>query len=161
MSFTQPLDVPVPQETLNAIDARPLSLPLSQETLAAINVHLTPLTPQQILEWAVAHLPGLYQTTAFGLTGLVAIDMLSKLNLSTPPPPLIFLDTLYHFKETYELVEEVKKRYGRNVHVYKPAGCGDVKAFEALYGSEKLWEENEDIYDWAVKVRSLLSPISF
>lgn len=160
-SFVQPLDVPVPQETLTAIDARPLDLPLSQETLAAINVHLAPLAPQQIIEWAVAHLPGLYQTTAFGLTGLVAIDMLSK--LSSPPPPLIFLDTLYHFAETYELVAEVKKRYGRDVHVYKPGGCEDVAAFEAKYG-DKPWENSESVYDWAVKVRrlpsALLSPQS-
>lgn len=151
-SFVQPLDVPVAQETLTAIDARPLDLPLSQETLAAINAHLAPLTPQQIIEWAVEHLPGLYQTTAFGLTGLVAIDMLSK--LSPPTPPLIFLDTLYHFAETYALVEEVKKRYRRDVHVYKPDGCKDVEAFEAKYG-DKPWEKNESVYDWAVKVRRL------
>ncbi|KAF7969940.1 hypothetical protein HWV62_25559 [Athelia sp. TMB] len=131
--------------------SEPLDLPVSQETLALVNAHLSPLTPQQILEWAATHLPGLYQTTAFGLTGLVAIDMLSKLSSSSSPPPLIFLDTLYHFTETYELVEEVKKRYGRDVHVYKPNGCDDVKAFEAQHG-EKLWENNESVYDWAVKV---------
>lgn len=130
---------------------QPIELPLLEETLSAINTHLTPLTPQQILEWALTNLPGLYQTTAFGLTGLVAIDMLSK--LSSSPPPLIFLDTLYHFPETYELVEDVKKRYGRNVNVYKPQGCADVKAFETQHG-DKLWETNENSYDWAVKVRS-------
>jgi phosphoadenosine phosphosulfate reductase len=48
---------------------------------------------------------GLHQTTAFGLTGLVALDVLSKLTSS--PPSLVFLNTLYHFLETYELVEEI------------------------------------------------------
>ena len=96
------------------------------------------------------HVPGLYQTTAFGLTGLVAIDMLSKITQN--PPPLIFVDTLYHFPETYELVEEVKKRYNRDVHVYKPEGCETVEDFEKKYG-QKLWEADETTYDYLVKVR--------
>jgi len=129
--------------------SQPLKLPLSEDTLSAINAHLLPLTPEQILSWALTHLPGLHQTTAFGLTGLVAIDMLSKLT-TTSPPPLIFLDTLYHFTESYDLVEEVKKRYGVGVSVYKPEGCEDVKAFEAKFG-EQLWVRDESQYDFAVK----------
>lgn len=129
--------------------SEPLELPLSEEVLSAINTHLTPLLPEEILAWALKHLPGLYQTTAFGLTGLVAIDMLSKLTKS--PPPLIFLDTLYHFPETYKLVDEVKEKYGINVNVYTPEGCADVKAFEAKFG-EKLWERDEGLYDFSVKV---------
>ncbi|KII94660.1 hypothetical protein PLICRDRAFT_187535 [Plicaturopsis crispa FD-325 SS-3] len=128
---------------------KPLRLPISAETLGAINAYLSLLTPQEILRWALDYLPALYQTTAFGLTGLVAIDMLSK--LTTSPPPLIFLDTLYHFPETYELVEAVKKRYTVPVHVYKPEGCEDVAAFEKKYG-ERLWETDEAKYDFAVKV---------
>ena len=99
----------VPQSTEPTFD-KPLQLPLSQEELKRINDHLRPLVPEDILRWAVEHIPGLYQTTAFGLTGLVAIDMLSKITSS--PPPLIFIDTLYHFQETYDLVEEVKTTSG-------------------------------------------------
>ncbi|KAF8558733.1 phosophoadenylyl-sulfate reductase [Imleria badia] len=129
-----------------------LELPLSQETLAAINDHLRPLDPPQILQWAIDHLPHLYQTTAFGLTGLVAIDMLSKI-APTPAaqPPLIFIDTLYHFPETYALVAEVEKRYGIKVNVYKPSGCDTVADFEKKWG-ERFWKRDEDTYDFAVKV---------
>ncbi|KIP04564.1 hypothetical protein PHLGIDRAFT_31301 [Phlebiopsis gigantea 11061_1 CR5-6] len=128
---------------------KPLKLPLSQEGLDHINEYLRPLVPEDILRWAVEHIPGLFQTTAFGLTGLVAIDMLSKI---TPnPPPLIFVDTLYHFQETYELVEEVKQRYSVPVTVYKPEGCETVEDFEKKHG-EKLWERDEELYDFAVKV---------
>jgi phosphoadenosine phosphosulfate reductase len=128
---------------------QPLQSPVSEATLSEINTYLSTLSPEEILQWALTHLPGLHQTTAFGLTGLVAIDMLSKL---TPnPPPLIFLDTLYHFQETYDLVEEVKARYGRDVSVWKPEGCEDVKAFEAKWG-EKFWEKDDFAYDYAVKV---------
>ncbi|ETW84124.1 hypothetical protein HETIRDRAFT_439024 [Heterobasidion irregulare TC 32-1] len=127
----------------------PLALPLSETDLAAINAHLRPLTPEEILRWALDHLPGLHQTTAFGLTGLVAIDMLAK--LTPAPPPLIFLDTLYHFPETYALVEEVKTRYGVPVAVYTPEGCATVAEFEAKFG-ERLWETDEERYDFVVKV---------
>src|ERR1700730_11050232 len=129
---------------------------LSEENLKVVNAHLRTLTPEDILRWAIEHIKeGLYQTTAFGLTGLVAIDMLSKLTDS--PPPLIFLDTLYHFPETYNLVETVKKRYNVSVNVFKPYSCENVKEFEELYG-EKLWEVDEDTYDFAVKVCSSQAP---
>ena len=129
--------------------SEPLVLPLSQEDLEAINADLKLLTPEEILRWAVEHIPDLYQTTAFGLTGLVAIDMLSKITKSPPRP--IFLDTLYHFPETYELVDVVKARYDVPVIVYKPEGCATREAFELKYG-ERFWERDEGGYDYAVKV---------
>ncbi|EAU84242.1 phosphoadenylyl-sulfate reductase [Coprinopsis cinerea okayama7 len=140
---------------------KPLPLPLPQDLLESINAHLSNLTPEEILKWGVEHLPNLHQTTAFGLTGLVAIDMLSK--LTDNPPPLIFLDTLYHFPETYELVEEVKQKYGyvgktaqdaregKRIYVYRPEGCDTVAEFEKEHG-EKLWERDEDKYDFLIKV---------
>lgn len=127
---------------------KPLPLPLPQEELGRVNAYLRDLTPEDILRWAVDHLPGLHQTTAFGLTGLVAIDMLSK--ITSNPPPLIFVDTLYHFPETYELVERVSSRYGVDVHVYKPKGCNVVQDFEKMHG-ERLWERDEQLYDYLVK----------
>lgn len=131
--------------------SKPLSLPISENDLAQINNYLKDLTPEQILTWSVEHIPNLYQTTAFGLTGLVAIDMLSR--ITTNPPPLIFIDTLYHFPETLDLIERVKQKYGRDVTVYKPEGCNTVEEFEAKYG-EKLWERDETTYDYLVKVCS-------
>ena len=131
---------------------KPLQLPLSKDDLETINVYLSSssLSPQDILKWAIEYLPGLYQTTAFGLTGLVAIDMLSKITSS--PPPLIFIDTLYHFPETYELVEEVKNKYRQvPLYVYKCNDCSSTKDFEEKYGL-KFWETNEDTYDFLVKV---------
>jgi len=122
---------------------------LSEDQLALINGHLSLLTPSEILQWGVEHLPGLHQTTSFGLTGLVGLDMLSKITDSTPP--LIFFDTLYHFQETLQLVEDVKTRYGVDVAVYKPDRCETVQDFEAIYG-EKAWEVSEEVYDYLVKV---------
>lgn len=129
----------------------------SSSELDSINEHLSTLEPQDILRWAVEHLPNLFQTTAFGLTGLVAIDMLSKITDS--PPPLIFLDTLYHFRETLELVEAVRQRYNLPIYVYKPFFCENVEDFEGMHG-ERLWETAEDSYDYLVKVRNASDSIA-
>jgi len=126
-----------------------LQLPLSNLELAAINGHLSTLRPEQILAWALAHLPNLYQTTAFGLTGLAATDMLSK--LTSKLPPLIFLDTLYHFKETLELKDRIAERYGVEVAVFKPFGVNTVAEFEARHG-KRVWETDDVTYDYVVKV---------
>ena len=125
------------------------SLPISIENLDEINTYLNPLTPEKILQWGIENLPSLHQTTAFGLTGLVVIDMLSK--ITTTPPHLIFIDTLYHFRETYELIDEVKKKYSVPMHVYRPEGCNTVEDFEKKYG-QRLWETDESTYDYVAKV---------
>jgi phosphoadenosine phosphosulfate reductase len=79
--------------------------------------------------------------------------MLSKLEVPRPQMvDLIFLDTLYHFKETHELVDRIRKRYpNNNVHVYKPAGAETTAEFETKYGS-RLWEADDQLYDWVAKV---------
>jgi len=123
--------------------------PFSPDRLDDVNAYLVDLTPQQILKWALDSLPSLYQTTAFGLTGLAAVDMLAK--LTPAPPPLIFIDTLYHFKETIDLKNEVERKYGHPVHVYRPEGVETAQEFEKKYG-ERLWETNDMLYDYLVKV---------
>lgn len=98
-------------------------------------------------------LPNLFQTTSFGLTGLVTLDMLSK--ISSPAKTgidLIFLDTLHHFPETYDLVNRVRERYpGVNLHVFKPQNVSAADEFSATYGA-RLWETNDERYDWLAKV---------
>jgi len=126
-----------------------LSLPLSSEQLEQVNDYLSKLEPQEILDWGLLYLPQLFQSTAFGLTGLASTDMLSK--LTSTPPPLIFIDTLYHFQETLDLKDDVERRYNVPVHVYQPSGASTSEEFEALYG-ERLWETNDAVYDYWAKV---------
>lgn len=98
-------------------------------------------------------LPSLYQETAFGLSGLVTIDMLSK--LSSPiksKVDLIFMDTLHHFDETLSLVEKVRDQYpNTDVHVFKPKDADTAEDFANKYG-HNLWETNEELYDFTAKV---------
>lgn len=129
--------------------------PFDPATLAEVNASLASATPQEILLWAVDHLPCLYQTTAFGLTGLAAVDMISRISkkkgASTHLVPLIFIDTLYHFEQTLKLAAKVEKRYKVELSIYKPPGVETVAEFEARYGAE-LWTTDEDTYDYLVKV---------
>jgi len=119
--------------------------------LRYLNKQLQQLEPEDILKWAIISLPNLFQTTAFGLTGLVTIDMLSKLSPNCSVD-LIFLDTLYHFQETLLLVDRIQARYPNvKLHVYKPQGASTAAEFEALYG-EKLWETDDERYDYLAKV---------
>jgi len=132
----------------------------SEKHLRYLNEKLARLPPQKILEWAIVTLPGLYQTTAFGLTGLVILDMISKIsqeyaeeNETSPQHliPLIFLDTLYHFPETVQLAKRASTYYNVPLHVFKPINCETAKDFEAQHG-QRLWETDEDSYDYLVKV---------
>jgi phosphoadenosine phosphosulfate reductase len=128
---------------------------LTKPHLKFLNSTLNGLAPIDILRWAKITFPNLYQTTAFGLTGLVTLDLLSKLQKETPsaaPIDVIFLDTLYHFQETLDLVEKIKARYSNiNLHVYKPEGVNTTAEFEAKHGTE-LWKHNADNYDYTAKV---------
>jgi len=140
----------------NSGESSQASLPEVEFTkphLAFINRQLQAMEPQDVLRWCVTTLPNLYQTTAFGLTGLVTADMLSKMNLPRQNTvDMIFLDTLYHFSETLALVDKVRERYSNlNIHVYKPAGCETAEDFAAKHG-EKLWEKDDEKYDWEAKV---------
>ena len=107
-----------------------------------------------ILRWCILTLPGLYQTTAFGLTGLVTLDMLSNIapSMHAKPIDLIFLDTLYHFDETLELVERVRARYNSiKTYIYKPRNASTSAEFVSQYG-DRLWETDDERYDWIAKV---------
>ncbi|KAK9314303.1 Phosphoadenosine phosphosulfate reductase family-domain-containing protein [Lipomyces starkeyi] len=131
---------------------------LTPSHLKFINSQLQNLEPQQILQWAILTFPRLYQSTAFGLTGLVTIDMISKLQPQyavAHPIELIFVDTLHHFNETLNLVDRLKKRYpSAALHIYKPENCDTVEDFNRIYG-ERLWETDEASYDFLVKVEPI------
>lgn len=49
--------------------------------LKFINAKLEKLSPEKIIEWAMISLPGLIQTTAFGPTGLVILDMINRIHI--------------------------------------------------------------------------------
>ncbi|SCU93993.1 LANO_0E05380g1_1 [Lachancea nothofagi CBS 11611] len=127
---------------------------VTQEQLDLWNAALSQMeSPHEILKWSIATFPHLFQTTAFGLTGLATIDMLSKIQ-KTHITPLIFIDTLHHFPQTLELLQKVEARYykpqNQLVHVFKPEGLQSESEFAAKYG-DFLWDRDDTKYDYLVK----------
>ncbi|CAR24560.1 phosphoadenylyl-sulfate reductase (thioredoxin) [Lachancea thermotolerans CBS 6340] len=128
---------------------------VTQEQVDHWNAALAQMqSPRQILEWALATFPHLFQTTAFGLTGLATIDMLSKIQ-DQSITPLIFIDTLHHFPQTLDLLRNIEDRYykprNQTINVYKPEGANNESEFAAKHG-DFLWERDETKYDFLVKV---------
>ena len=121
--------------------------------LAHLNRQLQNLEPREILQWCITSLPGLYQETAFGLTGLVTLDMLSKMKIPRPSVvDLIYFNTLHSFPETLALIDRIRDHYPLvNIHIFKPAGVQTAEEFSQKHG-ERLWETNDQLYDWVAKV---------
>ena len=79
--------------------------------------------------------------------------MLSKMKVPRPQMvDLLFFDTLHHFPETYNLIDRIRERYPLvALHIFKPAGANAAEEFARQHG-EKLWETNDQLYDWLAKV---------
>ncbi|RLV91971.1 Phosphoadenosine phosphosulfate reductase [Spathaspora sp. JA1] len=131
------------------------SIQITPDHLNFLNEQLKSLTASEIIRWAYYTFPNLYQTTAFGLTGLVTVDIISKLSKELGSDKhlidLIFIDTLHHFPQTYDLVNNIKDKYHPNLHIYKPIDVETETEFAAKYG-DQLWETDDAKYDFLVKV---------
>ena len=71
---------------------------------------------QEILIWAASTFEGLFQETAFGPSGNVITDIIASENLKIP---VLFIDTLHHFKETLDLASKSQAKYGYTLHTYR------------------------------------------
>ena len=94
----------------------------------------------EVLKWAYdEYNDDLLYACSFGVEGIVMIDLISKIKKDAK---VVFLDTGLHFKETYDLIEEVKKRYPYlKIVMKKPSLTLEEQAKE--YG-EALWEKQPD-----------------
>ncbi|KAH8916671.1 Phosphoadenosine phosphosulfate reductase thioredoxin, partial [Atractiella rhizophila] len=126
---------------------------LTSDNLQDINEQLSDATPQEILTWSIENIPNLFQTTAFGLTGVAALHMMKELReqKGMKQPPVIFIDSLYHFPETLALRDAIEFTYDVDVSTYTPQSASTAKQFEDLYGKE-LWKNDAEAYDYLVKV---------
>ncbi|NYF24781.1 phosphoadenylyl-sulfate reductase [Sporosarcina sp. JAI121] len=93
-----------------------------------------------VLQWAYGEYKDeLVYACSFGVEGIVMIDLISKIK---PTAKVVFLDTGFHFQETYTLIDEVKSRYPNLViELKKPILTVEEQAEK--YG-DKLWERQPD-----------------
>ncbi|MBO7747567.1 phosphoadenylyl-sulfate reductase [Paenibacillus sp. MWE-103] len=97
-------------------------------------VELETATPQDILKFAVETFPNLTFACSFGAEDVVLVDMLQKIS---PKTDIFYLDTDFHFKETYETRDKMAEIYGLEFVQVKPAITPEEQA--AQFG-EELWK---------------------
>lgn len=123
--------------------------------LDALNQKFETAHPREILAWSVENIPtGLVQTSAFNVDDLVITDLLYRELKPAVPVPVIFLDTLFHFRETLELVAKAKEVYGFDLRTYKILGVDSREAFAEKYG-EALWDQDIAQFHHVTKIEPL------
>lgn len=144
------ISAPAPPAPLNAVGySVPEPTAELLEELTAANERLENATPQEILGWAANRFaPKFTMATAFGPEGMTIIHMLASI---APETPIFNLDTGYQFKETLELREEVKRRYGIEIELKQPEHT--VEQYELLNGGPVYKHDpNRCCFDRKVKV---------
>ena len=133
----------------------PQGVSITSFDLDALNQQFETAHPSEILAWSVANIPtGLVQTRAFNVDDLVITDILYRQLKPAQPTPVIFLDTLYHFPQTLELVAKAKELYNLNLQVYKMPDIDSREAFVAHYG-EALWDTDIQKFHHVTKIEPL------
>ncbi|QDP39529.1 phosphoadenylyl-sulfate reductase [Radiobacillus deserti] len=104
-----------------------------------------------VIKWAYqTYEEDILYACSFGAEGIVLTDLISKVN---PHATVVFLDTDLHFKETYQLIEKIKKRYPKlHVKITRPAL---TLAQQAEEHGDKLWERNPNQCCYIRKIEPL------
>ena len=105
------------------------------EPLEEINARLSTEDAERRIQWAVeTYGKKLILSTSFGTHSALMLYLVTQVE---PQLPIVFIDTGYHFPETYRFAEELRKRFDLNLHTYVPRMTAAHQ--EAIYG--KLWED--------------------
>jgi len=113
---------------------------LSDDALAKLNERFEKQSASAIVRWAVETFHP-YLCLSASMTDAVLIDIATRVE---PSIEVVFIDTGYHFAETLETVEVVRRRYGLNLRVMT------VKPFDT-----PLWQHDPEGCCSAVKVGQL------
>src|SRR3954469_851857 len=124
------------------LEPNPLaSLPqYTDEELAELNREFERLPASKIIQWGVDNFAP-HMCLSASMTDAVLIDLAVKVY---PEIEVVFIDTGYHFPETLETVETVRRRYGLN-----------MKIMTVAHHDEALWEVDPENCCSAVKVGQL------
>lgn len=123
--------------------------------LPDFNPQSTSKGAREVLEWAYRSYGGkVVYSCSFGVEGIVLIDLIYSVKKEAS---VIFLDTDFHFKETYELIRRVENRYPK-LHIIrlKPALTPQQQAEK--YG-DALWARRPDLCCNIRKIQPLAARI--
>lgn len=133
---------------------KPLIQPTSLD-LKKLNQRFENAHPKDILAWSVENIPtGLVQTSAFNVDDILITDLFYRDLKPATPVPVLFLDTLYHFPQTLELVAKAKALYNLDLKIYKMPEVESREAFAAKYG-DALWDTDIAQFHQITKIEPL------
>ncbi|MBP2002669.1 phosphoadenosine phosphosulfate reductase [Paenibacillus shirakamiensis] len=82
---------------------------MEKEELVRVKAEeLETASPQEIISWAVQTFPNITFACSFGAEDVVLVDMLRKISTTAD---VFYLDTDFHFKETYETRDQMAAHY--------------------------------------------------
>ncbi len=112
-------------------------LPHQPIDLPAVNAQLASAEASRVVAWAAeAFGQGLVMSTSFGVQSAVMLHLVTRV---VPDIPVIFIDTGFHFLDTYKFADELTLKLKLNLKVYQPAHSAAWTL--ARYG--KLWETGD------------------
>jgi len=91
---------------------------LSEEEIKQINPQFDNQTPQDLLRWALDRFhPQITLACSFGVEDVALIDMLTKVHKT---PRVFCLDTGRLHQETYDVMDQIRSKYGIQIEIHFP-----------------------------------------
>ncbi|MBN3523713.1 phosphoadenylyl-sulfate reductase [Paenibacillus apiarius] len=110
--------------------------------------------PEEVIAWAVQAFPNLTFACSFGSEDVVLVDMLQRISPSTD---IFYLDTDFHFNETYDTRDRISERYDLEFVRVAPELSPEAQA--EAYG-DQLWLSNANLCCNIRKVEPLTGILS-
>ncbi len=107
-----------------------------EQLIAAKAEEFEASTPQEIIAWAVETFPNITFACSFGAEDVVLVDMLQQVSPSTD---IFYLDTDFHFQETYETRDAIAAKYGLEFVRVSPKLTPEEQAEQH---GEELWKSD-------------------
>jgi phosphoadenylylsulfate reductase (thioredoxin) (EC 1.8.4.8) len=127
-------------------------LMLSKEELDSLNKWFEDKEPLEVLKWGIEKFhPKIVLACSLQAEDLVILDMLSKV---VEKPKVFIIDTGRLHQESYELIEEINKKYNTDLRIYFP----DYKEVEALVNKHgiNLFYRSVELRKACCEVRKVL-----
>lgn len=88
---------------------------------------------QEVISFAIETFPNITFACSFGAEDVVLVDMIQKIS---PTSDIFYLDTNFHFQETYDTRDRMKERYGMEFVRVSPVITPEE---QAIQHGEALW----------------------
>ncbi|ACP39142.1 phosphoadenylyl-sulfate reductase [Saccharolobus islandicus] len=125
---------------------------LSKEELDSLNKWFEDKEPLEVLKWGIEKFRAkIVLACSLQAEDLVILDMLSKV---VEKPKVFIIDTGRLHQESYELIEEINKKYNTDLRIYFP----DYKEVEALVNKHgiNLFYRSVELRKACCEVRKVL-----